>query len=37
VPDDTLRSLARGEAILTSSSLAMQRPVRIQIEPDWLK
>ena len=37
VPEDTLRTLNRGEAILTSSSQAMQRPVKIKIEPDWLK
>ncbi len=37
VPEDTLRTLNRGEAILTSTSQAMQRPVRIRIEPDWLK
>jgi Bacterial protein of unknown function (DUF853) len=37
VPEDTLRTLNRGEAILTSSSQAMQRPVRIKIEPGWLK
>jgi Bacterial protein of unknown function (DUF853) len=37
VPEETLRTLSRGEAILTSSSQAMQRPVRIKIEPDWLR
>jgi hypothetical protein len=37
VPEETLRTLSRGEAILMSSSQAMQRPVRIKIEPDWLR
>ena len=37
VPEDTLKTLSRGEAILTSTSQAMQRPLRIRIEPSWMK
>jgi DNA helicase HerA-like ATPase len=36
VPDEVLQSLARGEAILTSSSQPHQRPVKVKIEPPWL-
>jgi DNA segregation ATPase FtsK/SpoIIIE-like protein len=36
VADLTLQSLARGQAILTSSSQPNQRPVAIQVEPAWL-
>lgn len=36
VPEFTLQSLARGQAILTSSSQPMQKPTAIQIEPAWL-
>ena len=36
VSEMVLQSLARGQAILTSSSQPDQRPVTIQIEPSWL-
>jgi len=36
VPEEALRSLARGQAILTSSSQPSQRPATIQITPRWL-
>ena len=37
VPENVLKSLARGQAILTSSSQPNQRPLAIQIEPSWLR
>jgi uncharacterized protein DUF87 len=36
VAEETLRTLSRGEGILTSSSQALQRPVKIRIEANWL-
>jgi DNA helicase HerA-like ATPase len=37
VAEFVLQSLARGQAILTSSSQPNQRPLTIQIEPEWLR
>jgi hypothetical protein len=36
VPEMTLQSLARGQAILTSSSQPNQRPLTVQIKPSWM-
>jgi hypothetical protein len=36
VSELTLQTLARGQAILTSSSQPNQRPLTIQIEPSWM-
>jgi hypothetical protein len=36
VPEMTLQSLARGQAILTSSSQPNQRPSTVQIQPSWM-
>ena len=36
VPEDALRTLKRGEAILITSSQPLQRPLRVRIEPSWL-